>query len=146
MKIFIGCDHAGFDYKEEVREFFASKGIEMEDMGCYENSRVDYPDFASKVAQAVQQNEGSRGVLICGTGIGVSICANKHKGIRAALCHTEFEAEMTRKHNDANIICVGSRTTGMSVVLRLIDVFLKEEFEGGRHAARVEKMNALDNA
>jgi len=144
MTLYIGSDHAGYAFKEEIKAYLAARDVAVDDLGCPSTDSVDYPDYAVMVAQAVAADPAHRGILVCGTGIGVSIAANKVAGVRAALCHTEFEAEMCRLHNDANIICVGSRTTGMGVVLRLIDRFLATEFEGGRHARRVAKINDLD--
>lgn len=141
-KIYIGSDHAGFELKQEILSHFASKS--MEDLGCPSLHSVDYPDYAVKVAHAVAADQGSFGILVCGTGIGVSIAANKCRGIRAAVCRTEFEAEVSRQHNDANIICIGARTTTTNVVLRLVAHFLRLDFEGGRHGRRVDKINALD--
>lgn len=144
MTLFIGSDHAGFDVKDEIKNYLHSIDYAVEDLGCHKPESVDYPDYAALVARAVAGKEGAKGILVCGTGIGVSIAANKIAGVRAALCHTEFEAEMCRKHNDANVLCLGSRTTGLGVILRLVERFLNEAFEGGRHGRRVDKINALD--
>ena len=141
MKYFIGTDHAGFEVKPFVIEYLKNKGIEVEDLGTYSSESVDYPDFAHKVANAVLENEGSKGILICGTGIGMSLAANKHKGIRAALCHDYYTAEMARRHNDANILCFGARVVGKGEIESILEAWLTHEFEGGRHLRRVEKID-----
>jgi len=141
MKYFIGTDHAGFEVKPFVIEYLKKKGIEVEDLGTYSSESVDYPDFAHKVAKAVLANPGSKGILICGTGIGMSLAANKHKGIRAALCHDYYTAQMARKHNNANILCFGARIVGKGVIESIIEAWLNSEFEGGRHQRRVEKID-----
>jgi ribose 5-phosphate isomerase B len=140
MKYFIGTDHAGIAIKPFVIEVLESKGIEVEDLGCYSDERVDYPDYSHKVADAVSKNEGTKGILICGSGIGMSLAANKHKGIRAALCHDHYTAKMARLHNDANILCFGERIVAKGIIEDMIDVWLSTEFEGGRHTQRVEKI------
>jgi ribose 5-phosphate isomerase B len=121
-----------------------AKGFEVEDLGPHAADSVDYPDFAARVAQAVAGGQARFGVLVCGTGIGMSMAANKVPGVRAALCHTEFEARATRSHNDANVLCLGERVTGGGLGASIVEVFLTTPFEGGRHARRVEKLNALD--
>ncbi len=141
MKFFIGTDHAGFEIKPFVIEYLEKKGIEVEDLGTYSTESVDYPDFAHKVANAVLENPGTMGILICGTGIGMSLAANKHKGIRAALCHDYYTAEMSRRHNNANILCFGARVVGKGVIESILDAWLSHEFEGGRHQRRVEKID-----
>jgi len=141
MKYFIGTDHAGFEVKPFVIEYLQKKGIEVEDLGCYSSESVDYPDYAHKVAKAVLENEGSKGILICGSGIGMSLAANKHKGIRAALCHDYYTASMARKHNDANILCFGARIVGKGEIESILEGWLNSEFEGGRHQRRVEKID-----
>ena len=141
MKYFIGTDHAGFEVKPFVIEYLKSKGIEVEDLGCYSSESVDYPDYAHKVAQAVLDNPGTMGILICGTGIGMSLAANKHKGIRAALCHDYYTAEMARRHNNANILCFGARVVGKGEIESILEAWLTHEFEGGRHQRRVEKID-----
>ena len=141
MKYFIGTDHAGFAVKPFVIEYLQKKGIEVEDLGTYSSESVDYPDFAHKVAEAVLANEGSKGILICGSGIGMSLAANKHKGIRAALCHDAYTAEMARRHNDANILCFGERVVGVGVIESILEAWLNAEFEGGRHERRVRKID-----
>ena len=141
MKYFIGTDHAGFEVKPFVIEYLQKKGIEVEDLGTYSSESVDYPDFAHKVAEAVLANEGTKGILICGSGIGMSLAANKHKGIRAALCHDAYTAEMARRHNDANILCFGERVVGKGVIESILEAWLNAEFEGGRHERRVKKID-----
>ena len=141
MKYFIGTDHAGFAVKPFIIEYLQKKGIEVEDLGTYSSESVDYPDFAHKVAEAVLANEGTKGILVCGSGIGMSLAANKHKGIRAALCHDAYTAEMARRHNDANILCFGERVVGVGVIESILEAWLTHEFEGGRHERRVKKID-----
>ncbi|WP_419770255.1 MAG: ribose 5-phosphate isomerase B [Candidatus Marinarcus sp.] len=143
MKYFIGADHAGINIKAYVKELFEAKGHEVIDLGPNTKERVDYPDFAAKVCQEVQANEGSFGILICGSGIGMSMAANKFDGIRAALCHNEYSAKMAREHNDANIICLGERVSGEGMIEAIVNAWLDASFEGGRHTGRVDKINAL---
>ena len=139
MKYYIGADHAGIEIKAFVKDLFEQRGHEVIDMGPYSKDRVDYPDFAEKVCKKVLEDVGSMGILICGSGLGMSMAANKFDGIRAALCHNEYSAKMARKHNDANILCLGERVSGEG----MIEAWDKAEFEGGRHTQRVEKINAL---
>jgi len=141
MKFYIATDHAGFALKQFVIDYLVTKGHEIIDLGPENNSRVDYPDFAKKCANSVIGDNGSYGVLICGTGIGISIAANKVSGIRAALCHDAYTASMCRAHNDANIICFGERVVGKGVVESMLDSFCETEFEGGRHGDRVAKID-----
>ena len=143
MHYYIGADHAGIEIKRFVKELFEKKGHTVEDLGPYSNDRVDYPDFASKVCQAVLRDQGSKGILICGSGIGMSMAANKFDGIRAALCHNEYSAMMARQHNDANILCLGERVSGYGRVEAIVDAWDSHEFEGGRHEGRVAKIDAL---
>jgi len=144
MRFYIATDHAGFHYKEQVKEYIRAKGIEIIDLGPDSADRVDYPDYGKKCAEAVKNDKGSFGIIICGTGIGISMAANKVEGIRAALCHDAYTASMARAHNDAQILAFGERVVGMGVVQSMIDAFIETEFEGGRHANRVEKINAID--
>jgi ribose 5-phosphate isomerase B len=144
MKYYVASDHAGFAVKGQVVEFLRAKGFEVEDLGPQSADRVDYPDFAAKVAKAVAEDGNSRGVLICGTGIGMSIAANKVDGIRAAHCHDYYTAQMARAHNDANILCFGERVSGPGVIDSMLEAFVSTPFEGGRHAGRVEKIMALE--
>lgn len=144
MKYYIASDHAGLEFKKFVYELLQKKGFEVIDMGPHSVERVDYPDFAGKVCTAISNdNFESFGVLICGSGIGMSMAANKFAGIRAALCHNEYSARMGREHNNANVICLGERVSGAGMVEAILDAWLGASFEGGRHAGRVEKINML---
>ncbi|MBF4806351.1 MAG: ribose 5-phosphate isomerase B [Pseudoleptotrichia goodfellowii] len=140
MKIAIGNDHAGVDLKHKIVEFLRKKGHEVTNVGTDTLDSVDYPDIAKEVAEKVLSGEAKYGVLICGTGIGISISANKVKGIRAALAHNEFTARLSRLHNDANIIALGARVLGDELAAVCVDTFINTEFEGGRHARRVRKI------
>lgn len=144
MKIAFGCDHGGFPAKEEVVEFLINNGYEVIDCGTFTEDSCDYPDYAEKVCKLVNENECAKGILICGTGIGMSIVANKIKGIRCAHVTDAFSAEMTRRHNDTNVIALGARITATQDIIRFINIFLTTEFDGGRHAIRVEKVNSFD--
>ena len=144
--IYIGADSAGFNLKEDVKAHLAELGYEVVDCGCDSTASCHYPEFASKVSKAVQANlDGAFGILVCGTGIGMSMCANKYKGIRAAVCGDTFSARMTRCHNDANVLCIGARVTGAFLALDIVDSFLGAEYEGGRHAIRVGMMADIEN-
>ncbi len=143
MKFYIGTDHAGLELKNWTVELLKLKGHEVHDFGPFSTDRVDYPDYAHKVATAVLENEGTQGILICGSGIGMSMAANRHHGIRAALCHDAYTATVARGHNDANILCFGERIVGKGVAESIIDAWLAGSFEGGRHVARVEKIEAV---
>ena len=146
-KIFIGADSAGYNLKEEFKAHLSELGYEVADMGCDSTASCHYPEFAAKVSKAVQADpDGSFGILICGTGIGMSMCANKHKGIRAAVCGDTYSARLTRMHNDANVLCIGARVTGSCLALDILDSFLGGEYEGGRHAIRVGMMADIENA
>ena len=140
MKFYIATDHAGYAIKEFTKDIVKSLGHEIIDLGPNSANRVDYPDFAKKCANAVISDEGSFGILICGTGIGISISANKVAGIRAALCHDAYTASMCRAHNDANILAFGERVVGKGVIESMIEAFCNTKFEGGRHAGRVDKI------
>lgn len=140
MKFFIATDHAGIAIKDDVISMLEKRGHEVTDLGPQDASRVDYPDFAHKLCKEVLQDKSSHGVLICGTGIGMSLAANKHKGIRAAMCHNAYTATMARAHNDANVLCFGERVVGLGVVESMIDAWCNGSFEGGRHSTRVEKI------
>lgn len=144
MKIAIACDHAGCDVKNEVIKALENEGHVVTDHGCYTSESVNYPDYAHKVCKAVQDREATLGILICGTGIGMSMAANKHVGIRAAVCTDEFCTEMTRRHNDANVLCMGARVISAETAVSLAKLFVNTEFEGGRHALRVDMVNELD--
>lgn len=143
MKYYIGADHAGIEIKAFVKELFEKLDHEVEDLGPYSTDRVDYPDFAAKVCESVLSDTQSKGILICGSGLGMSMAANKFDGIRAALCHNEYSAMMARQHNDANILCLGERVSGYGMVEAIVNSWDSNEFEGGRHAGRVEKINKL---
>ncbi len=145
-KIFIGADSAGYTLKEELKGHLISLGYEVTDCGTDSEASCHYPVFASAVCEGVQSDlEGSFGVLICGTGIGMSMCANKHRGIRAALCSDTYSAKMTRAHNDANVICMGARVIGSCLATDILDSFLSAEFEGGRHSIRVGMMKDIED-
>ena len=143
--IAIGCDHGGFELKEHIKKHLDEIGEEFKDYGTYSEERVDYPDCAAPVCKAIQDKTADKGILICGTGIGISIAANKHKGIRAALCSDVYSAKMTKQHNNANIICLGGRVTGRELAFMIVDTWLATEFEGGRHEARIEKIHKIEN-
>lgn len=144
MKLAIGCDHAGPQLKAEVLEFLKEKNIDFVDLGVQEGEKADYPDKAQEVCAKVTSGECDMAVLICGTGIGMSMAANKIKGIRAACCSDYFSAKFTRAHNDANVLCIGARVVGAGLACELIDVFVNTPFEGGRHQRRVDKITALE--
>jgi len=139
-KIAIGADHAGFELKEKVREWLNRSGFESKDFGTYSSESADYPDFAHPVASAVEKKEFDLGILICGSGNGVAITANKHQGIRAAICWNEELASLARQHNDANILCLPARYISSDLSMKIIDKFLSSSFEGGRHERRVKKI------
>ena len=143
MTYYIGADHAGIEIKTFVKELFEEKGHEVIDLGPYDKNRVDYPDFAAKVCEAVQQNKDTKGILICGTGLGMSMSANKFDGIRAALCHNTYSAAMAREHNDANILCLGERVSGYGMIEAIVNTWNSSKFQGGRHEERVKKINKL---
>lgn len=141
----IGCDHGGYELKKEIIAHLTKNGVEFKDFGTYDGNSVDYPDIAKLVCKSILSGECENGILVCGTGIGISIAANKHKGIRAAVCSDEFSAKFTRLHNDANVICLGGRVVGPGLACELVDIFLSTGFEGGRHALRVDKITAIEN-
>ena len=142
MKIAIGCDHGGYLLKQDILIWLEENDYEFEDFGCYNTESVDYPVYAEKVARAVASGECEKGIVICTTGIGVSMAANKVKGIRCALCGNSYSAEMTRRHNDANVLAMGAGIIGPNMAKKITEVFLTTAFEGGRHARRV---GLLDN-
>jgi len=144
MKIAIGSDHAGFRLKEKIKEFLLSKGYEVLDFGTNSTEPAHYPIFAKEVARAVQRKEADFGILICGSGIGMCIVANKFKGIRAALCLNEYMARMSRRHNNANVLCLGDRVLGEELALSIVSAWLSEEFEGGRHQKRLELIKEIE--
>lgn len=144
MRIAIGSDHAGFQLKQILVDALQEMGYDYEDMGCYDESPVDYPDVAIPLAQAVAQRRFDRGVLICSNGVGVSICANKVRGIRAALCSDTFTAQRAREHTDVNILCLGGWVLGQGAAREILKAFLTTGFAGGRHVQRLEKISALE--
>lgn len=143
MKVGIGSDHGGFELKEIIKNTFSGEGIEFIDYGTYSLESVDYPDFGKKTAEAVINGEVERAIVICGTGIGISIAANKVKGIRCALCGDTFSARMSREHNDANVLALGARVLGVGLAIEIVGTYLNSKFEGGRHQLRVEKLNEI---
>ncbi len=143
MKIFIASDHGGYILKEHLKKYLTDKNYKIEDLGTNSLDSVDYPVYASKVAKKVIQEDDSLGILICGTGIGISIAANKHKGIRAALVHSVTEARLSKEHNNANILCLGGRTTGLMIAEEIVETFLTTSFEGGRHQKRLDLIKEL---
>jgi len=144
MKIALGSDHAGLPLKNEIIKHLEGKGIEIKDFGTYTEESCDYPDYAQKVAEKVVAKEFDFGTLICGTGIGISIAANKVKGVRAALCSDTFSAHACREHNNANILALGQRVVGVGLALDIVDNFLNAEFQGGRHENRINKMMEIE--
>ena len=144
MKISIGSDHGGYALKQELIAYLQEQGHEVKDFGCHDTSSCDYPDFGEAAARAVASGECERGIVVCTTGIGISISANKVKGIRCALCSEPYSAEMTRRHNDANMLAMGAGFTGAMMAKRIVDVFLSTQFEGGRHQRRVDKIAAIE--
>ena len=144
MKIALGCDHGGFEHKEAISAHLKERGFEVEDFGIYECISVDYPEIALKVANSVSKGENELGILVCGTGIGMSLAANKVKGIRAAAVSEHFSAKYTRLHNNSNILCLGGRVIGVGTALELVDLFVDTEFEGGRHQKRVDMITAIE--
>lgn len=145
MKIAIGADHGGFELKEIVKDFLLEKGHQIEDLGCYSTDSVDYPDYGIKVAEKVSNKEFDRGIVICGTGIGISISANKVKGIRCALVHDLFSAKATREHNDSNVLAMGGRVIDAELAKQIVDIWVDTEFEGGRHTRRLNKITEYES-
>ncbi|MGF7398280.1 ribose 5-phosphate isomerase B [Thermoanaerobacterium thermosaccharolyticum] len=144
MKIIIGSDELGYDLKEIIKNHLTNKGIEVVDAGVYDKNPVDYPDIALSVAQRIANNEFERGILICGTGIGMAITANKVPGVRAAQCHDIYSAERARKSNNAQIMTMGALVVGVELAKKLVDVWLESEFQGGRSIRKVDKINNVD--
>lgn len=145
MKISLGCDHGGYALKEHIKAYLESKGHEVVDCGTYSTDSCDYPIFGEAAARKVQSGECERGIVICGTGIGISISANKVKGIRCALCSEPVSAKLTRQHNDANVLAMGARIIGPAMAEEIVHTFLTTEFEGGRHSRRVDLITKLEN-
>lgn len=143
--IALGCDHGGYALMQSVKKYLEEKGLEYKDYGTYSEESCDYPIYGEAVAKAIVNGECDKGIIICGTGIGISIAANKVKGIRAALCHNEFTAQMCREHNNAQIVSMGARVLEEDMALRIVDTFLNTEFAGGRHENRVNKLMEIEN-
>ena len=144
MKIALACDHGGYEMKEQIKTWLTEMGYEYEDFGCYSTASCDYPEFAAAAARAVAGGSCEKGILVCTTGIGISIAANKIKGIRCAHCADCLQAQLTREHNDANMMAIGAGFTGKNMAERMVEVFLSTEFEGGRHERRVNGIMALE--
>ncbi len=142
--IALGSDHGGYALKEEIKKYLTEKGVPFTDLGTHSEESCDYPEFAEKVCRSVLSGESEKGILCCGTGIGMSMAANKIRGIRCALCSDGYSAEMTRRHNDANVLALGGRVIGPGLALEIVEIFLRTPFEGGRHARRVGKVMALE--
>ncbi|SNX53559.1 ribose 5-phosphate isomerase B [Thermoanaerobacterium sp. RBIITD] len=142
--IAIGSDHGGYDLKESIKKYFNEKGIEYKDFGTFSNESVDYPDFALKVAEAVAGGECDRGILLCGTGVGISIAANKVPGIRAAHVSDVFSARYSKEHNNANVLCMGGRVVGPGLAIMIVDEWLNAKFQGGRHQKRLDKITDIE--
>ncbi len=143
--IIIGCDHAAYPLKEKVKDYLTSKEIDVKDVGTNSEKSVDYPDFGKKVASMVSNGNFKRGILMCGTGIGMSMVANKFSHVRAALCTEPFSAEMSRRHNDSNILVMGGRMTGETLAIEIVRVWLETPFDGGRHQERLNKFDTIDS-
>ena len=143
-KIIIGCDHGGLNRKNEIIAHLQNNGYEVKDVGTYTSASCNYPDYARLVCTAIQGGEYPMGILVCGTGIGMSIAANKHNGIRAACCSDTFSARMTRLHNNANVLCLGERVVGTGLALDIVDLFVDTEFEGDRHVLRVSMLEDIE--
>ena len=144
MKIAIGCDHGGLEHKNAIAEHLRERGFEVKDFGIYEQRSVDYPEIALKVAKSVAEKENELGILVCGTGIGMSLAASKVKGFRAAAVSEHFSAKYTRLHNNSNILCLGGRVIGVGTALELADIFVDTQFEGGRHQRRIDMISAIE--
>jgi ribose 5-phosphate isomerase B len=141
--ILIGCDHAGFSLKRSLKDYFEKQSIPVIDVGCASAESCDYPVYAQDMCQRITRGDASRGILICGTGVGMSMAANRHPGIRAALCTTEFHARMSRLHNDSNVLVLGGRVIGEELALSILKVWLETPFEGGRHQRRLDLIDAI---
>lgn len=145
MQISIGCDHAGFELKERVKQYLKDSDHQIDDQGTFNCESTDYPDFAATVAQTVSEARSERGILICGTGIGMSITANKVAGVRAALCHSVETARLSRQHNDSNVLAIGARVLEPELALAIVEEWLQAQFEGGRHQKRLDKIGLLED-
>ena len=143
-KIVIGCDHGGLELKNDIIKHLESRGFEVTDVGTYTSASCNYPDYARALCEKIQNGEFELGILVCGTGIGMSMAANKHNGIRAACCSDTFSARMTRMHNNANVLCLGGRVVGAGLAIDMVDLFVDTEFEGGRHQARVDMIADIE--
>jgi len=148
QRIALGSDHGGYPLKTTIKAHLASKSpaLELHDFGTEDDASVDYPDFARTVVQAIKKGKADVGILVCGTGIGISMMANRYKGIRAAVVHDEFTAKMAKAHNNANVLCLGGRTTDPDLAEKLVDIWLETPFEGGRHQARLDKLDAQSDS
>jgi len=144
MRIAVGCDHRGLNLKRVIMELMSQEGHSYDDFGCYDTASVDYPDIGGKVAQAVAEGSFDHGILVCSTGIGMSMVANKVPGVRAVLCHDAFSARRSREHNNANVLCLGESVIGEDLAKEIVSAYLGAKFEGGRHVQRLEKMQALE--
>ena len=146
MKIAVGADHAGFELKQAIKEWLSQRGIEVQDEGTFSTDSVDYPDFARKVGEDVAGRRADLGILVCGSGIGMAISANKVPGVRAANVSSEYEAQMSREHNDANVLALGARILNVEQALKIVDTWLRTSFAGGRHQRRVDKIREIEQA
>lgn len=144
-KVAIACDHGGYEMKEIIKKHLSSKGVELDDLGTFSSESVDYPDYAHLVAQRIAEGKNKRAILICGTGIGMSITANRYRNVRAALCNDVYSAKMSRQHNDSNVIVLGGRVVGPGLALEITETWLMTEFDGGRHTRRVEKIENVNS-
>lgn len=143
--IAIGSDHAAFEFKEEIKKYLDERKISYKDYGCYSLERIDYPIFGEKVARAVASHQCEKGIIFCGTGVGISISANKVRGIRAVVCSEPYSAKLSRMHNDTNILALGARVVGIDLAKMIIDIWLETQFEGGRHLTRVEMIKKIED-
>lgn len=144
MRIALGSDHGGYELKEAIRTHLESQGIEVSDLGTHSTDSVDYPKYGFVVGQAIMEGKADLGIVVCGTGLGISMAANKVPGIRAAVCTETFSARMAREHNNANVLALGGRVTGVGLALDIVDIFIKTDFAGGRHARRVDLISAIE--
>lgn len=145
MKIALGADHGGYELKNEIRAHLEGQGVEILDLGTNSKESVDYPKYGFRVGKAILQGEADLGIVVCGTGLGISMAANKVSGIRAALCTETYSARMSREHNNANVLALGGRVTGVGLALDIVDIFIKTPFAGGRHARRVDLLTLIEN-